>query len=114
MKASQSQPSDAPKSAVTTSEISAAFTPGPWKYETEDGWGTIFARGRRVARVSGDGAEAEASANALLIAASPDLLAAAKGWIDYLDDENEGTAVSESSLLSAIRAAIAKATGAGR
>lgn len=50
-------------------------------------------------------------ADAHLIAAASDLLEAAKGWINFLDSEVDGTHDYEVSLLDLMRRAIAKAEG---
>lgn len=92
-------------------------TPGPWKHLTHTP--TIIGRGRRlVARVVwkpmpdflGASEETdEANANARLIAAAPDLLAACKGLASYVySTTNPGDAPD---ALRAGIAAIAKAQG---
>lgn len=60
--------------------------------------------------------EGETEANARLIAAAPELLAACRNWIEWLDSDGEGdfdgAADKEAAMLNAMRAALAKATGA--
>lgn len=132
--ASQNQPGDAPESAVTTSEPSAAFTPGPWLVERSDdghdirmasaiacGWDHeshhLIEYHHGVEADQDDGGEqfAEAEANARLIAAAPDLLEALIEAEDILDDLTGADDLSDDSelhgTLRKVRAAIAKATG---
>ena len=85
------------------------FTPGPWRYQRENGSPTT---GQHMIAGSLPGYLAEVrdcgsgdvSANAQLIAAAPDLLEA---LIECLECE---FAVSEKSVIDKARAAIAKAT----
>lgn len=82
-----------------------AHTPGPWVVvQHPDGW-TIQNRatgaGACVASQYGDSNEA----NARLIAAAPDLLAALKDAVNWLDD------FDDNETLTAARAAILKAEG---
>ena len=86
----------------------SAFTPGPWVHydDSEDGKTgrhEIAALGKTVARIYCSVPDQD-FANARLIAASPDLLAALQAFVD----EVEGTFPFGS--LTAARAAIAKAT----
>lgn len=90
----------------------ATHTPGPWSVPKYFGYGTICAEKEQViARISAVGVRATA-ANARLIAAAPDLLAALKALTEWgrehtsPRDEN-----SPHSLLIAAVAAIAKAEG---
>ena len=51
-------------------------------------------------------------ANARLIAAAPELLAACEAWVTYLDSDDElGSRDDEEVMMAAFRAAIAKARG---
>src|SRR5689334_12819106 len=54
----------------------------------------------------------ECRANARLIAAAPDLLAACEAASNYLDEPGPFTSMSAMDVLDLCRAAIAKATGA--
>ena len=86
-------------------------TPGPWdvEHETE----IIAAEGQRIAEAdtrSINFVDGEANANAHLIAAAPDLLAAceaAKAIIDCICEEGE----ADLCVRCVLRAAIAKARG---
>ena len=97
-------------------------TPGPWKYgpagynmRTNYCQGfTIASRGEHITLIAGcfndvRGGEDVARANAELIAAAPDLLAALQAIVT---DEGGTRSVSRDHLIAvAARAAIAKATG---
>lgn len=97
-------------------------TPGPWKvsvspslvktrcivHEVWRGTRLFF---RRVATVSIHGPDAENEANAHLLAAAPDLLAACKQAVEFLDNGPDGTGVDAACVR--VRAAIAKAEGKG-
>jgi len=96
-------------------------TPGPWDASGQGGEFTIWRRyrdgeGRRVHRpvaqaldVAGMSFE-ERAANAGLIAAAPDLLAALRALVD-LDDGDKPSLWPISAELEAGRVAIAKAEG---
>jgi hypothetical protein len=85
MTVSQSQPSVTPKSAIGTAEPSASFTTGPWLVDPRN-LRDIQAAGKEVAtawvladQIVGSAAaetDAEGEANARLIAAAPEMLAA--------------------------------------
>lgn len=79
-------------------------TPGPWEV---DGRGVVRAVGYRLilAKIQDN---ADRDGNSLLIAASPDLLAACKAFNDAINFGNRG-ATFEAQVL--VRAAIAKAEG---
>lgn len=81
-------------------------TPGPWVIGLREDQ-TIFTEGlRRVATV--EGARKDWRANARLIAAAPDMLAALEDIRDYIDDPN----MPMRELLARVSAAIAQAKGA--
>lgn len=86
--------------------MTAQHTPGPWQYHVTVDGDAIVAGGGKVrvaeALVCDVGYEDE-RANARLIAAAPDLLAACEAMI--------GTAKKAGMNVSAFRAAIAKAKG---
>jgi hypothetical protein len=90
-----------------------AFTPGPWKvdepYRNEvyiDG-----ANGRTVAFVThNDDERKEQAADACLIAAAPDLLAACKALLEGID-EYWATLPEGKAAIDAARAAVARAEG---
>ena len=92
----------------------AKHTPGPWD-TGEDGWIVESAKGWAVSHAvvfRGKHGEGEDFANARLIAAAPDLLAAleeltrtAASLVDYHDDPETEAAIDVA------RAAIAKAKG---
>lgn len=81
-------------------------TPGPWEVATSrDVWSAVIAPG--VATIC---MEIENDADARLIAAAPDLLAALKWYVEHDDtDESEYYMAGQ----NAARAAIAKAEGGG-
>lgn len=94
----------------------STHTPGPWRkpLAKEDYAGACVVRddGYIVADCNvfgGDGAPSaqECEANARLIRAAPDLLAACKSALERIDGMNEAMGVVDE-----LRAAIAKATGA--
>lgn len=105
--------------------MSAAHTPGPWRFQIHEsangdeiyGFEVLTSVKRELVYFDADG-RSETEANARLIAAAPDLLAALEGVRDIL-----GTAESNASgrgdewdyvgpRVVAARAAIARATGA--
>jgi len=100
----------------TTNE-SAAHTPGPWMHVEEDGRrmaiGTVgteyFPLSRRVAVTIGIGNSDKA--NARLIAAAPELLAALEGMVGLLDGYPCKPNTEVHAGLANARAAIAKARG---
>lgn len=98
-------------------------TKGPWRF-TDDFIGVWDADARRIANLDSDGSPYigldETLANAALIAAAPDLLAALEAVIDDLDSgiqDAQDNGASETWIaaakkrLRAARAAIAKAKG---
>lgn len=81
-----------------------AHTPGPWWVDADPGEGVEVHDGfGRTASVWGE--EDTATANARLIAAAPDLLAALRRLVDYCDNH------SDYDSIGAACAAIAKAEG---
>ena len=111
---------------VARNETARQHTPGPWRvipgsYYSDEPTGVVDSDGLTVAQVKYDGGEE--TADATLIAASPDLLEAAVnvvGW--YFDqiydgppgpqDDEGGNGVE--SCIAELQEAIAKATGARR
>lgn len=100
-----------------SSKATTAHTPGPWGYTPEriDPLGWVAGRGPKVHSAkgvgicnvqSGDGKQAEAEANAQLIASAPELLMALKYALDYMNPADPAT--------DAIVALIAKAEGVSR
>lgn len=114
--------------------MAASHTPGPWRVSTTPSGDRVIGIGKRTGegiadcgfgtwRVGGE----EALANARLIAAAPDLLAAVKSALAFIEADNlaceAGTCIGEITTLdlhtgeprkidlSALRAAIAKAEG---
>ena len=90
--------------------MSTKFTPGPWKIGTPppNGEQTIgTAQGLMVA-VATTGAGVQTKANAILIAAAPDLLEALQDCERVMSEELKGLLVIQPELKNA-RAAIAKA-----
>ncbi len=85
------------------------FTPGPWKSD----WGTIYSvtsgcLDKEIGAVNHHRPEYEA--NARLIAASPDLLAAVRSAKDFLREIGD---FGECPIREELNAAITKATGEG-
>lgn len=112
--------------ATLAQNAEAKFTPGPWltpnldePYSSRQFWVTD-ADGELIAAVAGDNAEAEA--NARLIAAAPKLLSACQAQHDAIDrlfalciEHVPGFLPSKSAMWQACvdgHAAITKATGA--
>jgi hypothetical protein len=83
--------------------MNTQHTPGPWRVS---GKATINAGRSWIASVS----TSNRDANARLIAAAPDLLAAAQGALNYIENTESELGIT---LYSGdwLRAAIAKATG---
>jgi hypothetical protein len=87
------------------------FTPGPWRLIGKQGT-AIWAGDSIIATVEGARAfHRIARANAQLIAAAPELLAAAQRYME-LCPADEDTTLGFQAATDALRAAIAKATGA--
>ena len=87
----------------------SAHTPGPWTIESD---GTTVSMGGQCVIVgpAPDSAPiVEQRANAALIAAAPDLLAAATALLTYLDDQPSEYA--QDRLTCGLRVAIARAEG---
>jgi hypothetical protein len=91
----------------------STHTPGPWEVEGDDEslWVTPLDRSTPVICDMVE-REGETEANAHLIAAAPDLLAACKAFIAA--DPAEGYSGAEYSALKLMHAAIAKAEGKGQ
>jgi hypothetical protein len=84
--------------------VSAGFTPGPWEAERSVmGCRSIVAGETLIASVE----DAPQVANARLIAAAPDLYAAA----EVVDRLMSGEQLNKTSVLAKVRAALAKARG---
>ena len=90
-----------------------SHTPGPWETEWPKFDCTIKSRGGVVATVyiGQELGDSESEANANLIAASPDLLAALKNIVRGYDGPTVDAATALSSYIDGARAAIAKAEG---
>ena len=100
----------------------SAYTPGPWDYHTADGAATphiaIYApdeEGNEIDRIADVYGAPLNEANAELIAAAPDLLAALESAEQCICDLLERTEFARENAtghdVPAIRAAIAKAKG---
>lgn len=102
-----------------------AHTPGPWTYEVEKVSGPhltqtfIFAHGDVIGRAYADSKRDNSQANASLIAAAPDLLAACEAICNETFDaavngrgETNITPEAVERIYEAARIAIAKARGA--
>ena len=88
-------------------------TPEPWTVDDLRPDGNLEIVGGDdvlVAEVDPNGSEKEVSANAALIAAAPDLLAACEGIMGLLDADLDAVAAWQKEA-DAVRAAIAKAKG---
>lgn len=91
-------------------------TPGPWTCRTKDGCISRYVEGNgiTVAEVWSDGTSddgAEFAANARLIAAAPDLLAALQPLLDYAVDPAQWSKSDLSRFIDAGSEAIRAATG---
>jgi hypothetical protein len=90
----------------------SSHTPGPWILdENERGWG-LLSNGSDVTSEPFDCSTDDAR----LIAAAPELLEALQSFIDLSDDGSlhiEGSIATEDPVITAARAAIAKAEGRG-
>lgn len=86
-------------------------TPGPWKpREHQDFW-SVCEQGKHAPislATVGRPYTGDQEANARLIAAAPDLLAACKEWLTYIDNNGGEAAYTQRPNVAA---AIAKATG---
>jgi hypothetical protein len=91
--------------------MSAKHTPGPWRLNADNSTEVMTVTGFNVARAHCNGIYhiklAQAEANACLIAAAPDLLAALQ---DLVSDDGPNPGAYFSQRIAAARAAIAKAT----
>lgn len=90
----------------------AQHTRGPWKLAGGFFAATVFVGDKKKPRIIHDGIQSdpEAVANARLIAAAPDLLAALRHLAECVDAERELSSASEIALDEA-RNAITKAEG---
>lgn len=100
--------------------MSITHTPGPWRAELnrQGDYRIVYNdRGNWLAEVHDDDEPEAAKADAALIAAAPELLAAAKLALSeaesWVHDQLDGTSALDSALarLEPVRAAIFKATG---
>lgn len=93
----------------------AKHTPGPWRVASASEFsnGVNVCAGKMfVALVSGSTPDETAQADALLISAAPDLLAALESWMEVVDEGRIATYPEETQeRMRKGRAAIAKATG---
>ena len=90
--------------------MNAQHTPGPW--EVEDGYAIVSTEGEFIA--SCNESDDNCNADAALIAAAPDLLAAleiAEGRLMCIDAQKLDTVARNDDVIDRIRAAIAKAKG---
>lgn len=102
-------------------DTTASHTPGPWSAVECGGSfkrpfivqsGSKFVAGLEGDQLNPGGAGiGEARANAVLIAAAPDLLAALIDCLEWLDSTPGGLGADARASLLAGRAAVAKATG---
>ena len=94
--------------------ITSKHTPGPWRLSPADDTVVIDATGSEVAAIDGDYNQPEAwplmEANARLIAAAPDMLAA----LEAIMGERWSPGGRSEHVSDLARAAIAKARGEGR
>lgn len=94
--------------------MKATHTPGPWALDCRTaGTGrTILAEDQsRYVAVAIVPSSAETDANAALIAAAPDLLAASSLLLDWIDGQIKAGVLPKGLDFPAARAAIAKAEG---
>ena len=84
-------------------------TPGPWHVTKRDCGDNIFADNRRIANTYGDMDNPEYAANARLIAAAPELLAALEAAHALLELAYE-MRKNKPQVIVNVRAAIANAT----
>lgn len=103
---------------MTTNPVEpiVSHTPGPWRYTPDDGsyitdctqpeWGQ-----RIVAQMHGDPNKSEVAANAHLIAAAPDLLAACRIAHRMLGKTSQPKWPATADVWAVLRDAIAKAEG---
>lgn len=105
---------------ATETEKAAVHTPGPWKIDPKTSTRIVGAGDRGIASAGGyfnnqDSAAvyAENEANARLISAAPDLLAAARALFDAPHYDHFATRLNDAEMaaLDALRAAVAKAEG---
>ncbi len=95
----------------------AKHTPGPWTFEVEKRSGPhltatpIFAHGDVIGEVYRDSCRDNSQANARLIAAAPELLAALHEALSALVDPSRGPS-GNAYVIEQARAAIAKTTQA--
>lgn len=92
----------------------AKHTAGPWKW---DGGGYVDAARECIAGINAIGSPCKSEANARLIAAAPDLLAACEAVVEDgyetcgPNDDWPLSFVCEKKVINQLQAAIAKATG---
>ena len=87
--------------------MSAKHTPGPWTAHHDHGWLVVeSSNGDMLIKIEKGSAAKKHMADALLIAAAPDLLEALKRFLDAWEFDSDGNGAAEQA-----RAAIAKAIG---
>lgn len=95
----------------------SGHTPGPWRIDPRpfSGYGAVHVSGGQyiVAKALGQtqSCETEATANARLIAAAPDLLAALQSIVASLAEHDDEGMIEHAEQMIAARTAIAEATG---
>lgn len=92
--------------------MSETHTPGPWDAKRSahgNEWSHWIEAGVNRQMVAAIGSFADSDANALLIAAAPDLLAACEAMLDTWDSNDEDAIIEACDMA---RAAIAKAVQA--
>jgi hypothetical protein len=85
----------------------AKHTPGPWKW---DGGGYVDAPAGCIAGINATSSPSVSEANARLIAAAPELLAACRVLLEGIDD-HWATTEAGINAIDYARIAISKATG---
>lgn len=98
---------------ATVNVSTSGHTPGPWYCDPSDtkrdfpARQMVFGGGHLIAEVAGNG-NGDSGANARLIAAAPDLLAA---LVELLYNTDDGTNLCGRVVAERAKAAVSKATG---
>lgn len=107
---------DQPMTPEEVDGMNAQHTPGPWQYDEDSlrpGWYSIYHNGPLAYCGDTTAEPGDGEANARLIAAAPDLLAAARLTLRLLEDltAEQYSRGEDQPARDALRAAIEKAVG---
>lgn len=101
--------------ATSDAQPSAAFTPGPWRVSATDDTLVLGGLREKIATAAMKPTQAEEAANAILIAAAPDMYGALKEAIELIVDLSRArwseVECTEDELVGGFRTVLAQAEG---